>query len=170
MSKFICHLIVLPLFIIVSCSQNNELPPTTLELRDTLIYKKGSDIPFTGKEKARVENKIIEYDILNGVRHGEFKLYYESGKLEIKGQLENNMNVGKWQYFYESGQVESEGLFVKNMPEGKWKWYYRSGNLREEGTFEEGARVGMWTQFDDYGNILEENDFPASDSTDSPLN
>jgi antitoxin component YwqK of YwqJK toxin-antitoxin module len=153
------------LFIFSSCDQSDkDIPASTLEMRDTLIYEKGSDVPFTGKEKARIENKIIEYDVVDGMKHGDFKLYYENGNIEIKGQMDKNKNIGRWQYFYESGQVESEGNFVNNLPNGEWKWYYRSGKLREIGNFVDGKRMGLWKQFDESGNITEEKEFVESDS------
>jgi len=158
-------LIIFAQFFFLTCDKkNNNIQESSLELRDTLIYKKGSDIPFTGREKARIENKIIEYDVVDGVKHGDFILYYESANIEIKGQLDKNRNVGKWQYFYESGQIESEGNFVDDFPEGEWKWYYRSGTLREQGSFKGGKRIGLWKQFDVSGNVIEEKEFFESDS------
>ncbi len=127
---------VLTLIFITTYCTEEYIPETSLEMRDTLIYKKGSDVPFTGREKAKVKDKIIEYDILNGVKQGKFAIYYENGNTQIKGQLDNNRNVGKWQYFYESGELESEGYFVNDKPDGKWVWYFRSGKLKEEGAFE----------------------------------
>ena len=169
MNNYNSRLVILQLSILIllvlSCTNENNIPESDLELRDTLIYKKGSSIPFTGREKARIKNKIIEYDVVNGIKHGEFMLYYESGNIEIKGQLDNNRNVGKWQYFYESGQIESEGEFVNNMPEGTWKWYNRSGTLREEGSYRSGKRVGIWKQYDEEGNVIEEKEFTSRDST-----
>ena len=158
-------LIIVAQFFFLTCdNNNNEIPESSLTIRDNIIYKNESDIPFTGREKARVENKIIEYDIVDGLKHGEFRLYYESGNIEIKGQIDKNRNIGKWQYFYESGQMESEGLFVNNLPEGEWKWYYRSGNIREQGSLQGGKRVGLWKQFDENGNVIKEEEVLESDS------
>lgn len=163
--KFFTVVTLLPL--LFSCQQKDTIPPSKLELRDSLIYEKGSDIPFTGREYARIDNKIIEYDVINGIKNGEFRLYYENGKLEIKGNINNNLNEGRWQYFYESGQVESEGDFVNNLPYGLWKWYYRSGNLREEGKFLKGERIGEWKQYNERGEVIEERVFSLSDSINS---
>ena len=157
-------IIVLQLFFFACDNKNDDNLKGSLEIRDSLLYKIGSDIPFTGTEKARVENKIIEYDVVDGLKHGNFKLYYEDGNIEIKGQIHKNENIGKWQYFYESGQIESEGNFVENLPEGEWKWYYRSGVLREQGTIKAGRRIGLWKQFDTSGNVIKEVEFSESDS------
>ena len=124
---FLTTLIISVLFLTTFCAEE-YIPETSLEMRDTLIYKKGSNVPFTGREKAKVKDKVIEYHVVNGFRHGEFIIYYENGNMQIKGQLDKNRNVGKWQYFYESGEIESEGFFVDNQPEGKWIWYFQSGN------------------------------------------
>jgi antitoxin component YwqK of YwqJK toxin-antitoxin module len=158
-------LIIFVQFFILSCDNNNDdSMKSTLQLRDTLLYKTGSDLPFTGTEKARVENKVIEYDVVDGLKHGNFRVYYESGKIEVRGQIDKNKNIGKWKYFYESGQLESEGNFVDNLPEGEWKWYYRSGELREQGIIKGGKRIGLWKQFDTSGNVIEEIQIFESDS------
>ncbi len=158
-------LIIFTQFFFLACdTKSDENLTSTLEMRDSLLYKIGSNIPFTGKEKARVENKIIEYDVVDGLKHGDFRLYYEDGNIEIKGQIDKNKNIGKWQYFYETGQIESEGNFVDNSPVGEWKWYYRSGELREQGIIEGGRRTGLWQQFDTSGNLIEEVEFFESDS------
>jgi antitoxin component YwqK of YwqJK toxin-antitoxin module len=136
-------------------------------MRDTLIYKKGSDIPFTGREKAKVKDKVIEYDIVNGLKQGEFIIYYENGNMQIKGQMENNRNVGKWQYFYETGEIESEGYFVDDQPEGRWVWYSPSGKLKEEGSYKQGRRIGKWKTFDENGNVMQEKEFSFDDTTNA---
>ena len=163
---FVISLTIALLFLTTFCSEE-YIPETSLEMRDTLIYKKGSDVPFTGKEKAKVRDKTLEYDIVNGVRHGKFLIYYDNGNIEIKGQMDDNINVGKWQYFYESGEIESEGYFVNNQPEGKWVWYFRSGELKEEGEFKQGRRVGKWKNFDENGNVMQETEFMFDDTTNT---
>jgi len=158
-------LIIIAQFFFLACEENNDdTSKSSLIIRDNVIYKIGSDIPYTGREKARIQNKIIEYDIVDGLKHGDFLLYYESGNIEIKGQTDKNKNIGIWHYYYESGQIESEGEFVDNLPEGQWKWYYRSGNLREQGSFKGGKRIGLWKVFDVSGNMIEEKEFFESDS------
>ena len=152
------------LFLSTYCKEE-YIPETSLEMRDTLIYRKGSDVPFNERKKAKVEDKIIEYDIVNGVRQGMFVIFYENGNTQMKGQLDNNMNVGKWQYFYESGEIESEGYFVNNQPEGKWIWYFTSGKLKEEGNIKQGRRIGKWKNFDENGNIIMEKEFSFDDTT-----
>ena len=163
-------LAILVLMILSSSCQKNEIPQSSLEMRDSLIYKKGSDKPFTGREKARVQDKIIEYDVVDGIKNGEFKLFYEDGTPQINGHIDHNKNTGKWQYFYPGGEIESEGFFVDDKPEGRWVWYYQSGKIREEGSFAKGKRVGWWKDFDEQGKVTKEKEFSLNDSTETDNN
>ena len=156
-------------FLIISCGDNVKLTENELEIRDNLIYERGKKIPFTGLERARTDDKIIEYEIVDGVKHGSFKLYFENGNEEINGMIENNANTGEWKYYYESGKLESEGYFVDDMPEGRWVWYYESGELKEEGSFHKGNRVAWWYQYDPDGNESYNNNFAEIDSSDTGI-
>ena len=160
------------LFVIISsvlfysCAKE-EMPKSSLIIKNNLLYKKNSNIPFTGRERALVNNKIVEYDVKDGLKHGEFRIFSEDGKLEIQGQIDSNRNVGNWQYFYPNGEIESEGYFVNDLPEGKWRWYYQGGTVREEGIYQSGFRVGMWYQFNNSGEIIFEKKYDLKDSSNA---
>ena len=157
-------IVCLTQLLIVSCDDDVELTENDLEIRDNIIYLRGTQTPFTGIERARIDDKIIEYEIVDGVKHGSFKLFYENGNKEIIGNIENNANSGEWKYFYESGKIESEGYFVEDMPEGRWVWYYESGKIKEEGSFHKGKRVSWWYQYDAHGNESNSTNFDEEDS------
>ena len=147
-----------------SCGKD-EIPKSTLIIKDNLLYKQGSDIPFTGRERALVENKIIEYDVKDGYKHGEFRIFSEAGILEIEGQLDSNRNVGRWKYFYSNSKVESEGDFVNDKPDGLWIWNYPDGKKKEEGNYVKGERFGLWYGYDSTGKIIFEKNYDLEDST-----
>jgi antitoxin component YwqK of YwqJK toxin-antitoxin module len=146
-----------------SCSE--KVSNSDLIIKDNLIYKRGSSTPFTGIEKSIIEDKIIEYEIKDGLKHGSFKLFFADGTLEISGQIEQNKNIGKWQYYYPGGELESEGYFENDLPEGKWSWYYLEGKVREQGSYHKGERAGMWYQYDGKGEIIFEKNFDIKDSS-----
>jgi antitoxin component YwqK of YwqJK toxin-antitoxin module len=165
-SRFpILILFILFSLILFSCGKE-EIPKPSLIIKDNLLYKQNSNVPFTGKEKAKVKDKIIEYEVKDGYKHGEFKIYNLDGILEVSGQLDSNRNVGKWQYFHPNGVLESEGNFDSDLPEGKWLWYYPDGKKKEEGFFSKGKRVGIWYQYDRDGKINLEKNFDLVDSLD----
>lgn len=152
-----------------SCQDKEEkAPKSSLVLKNDLLYKLGSDKPFTGRERALVRDKIIEYDVKDGLKHGEFKLYFENGNIEMQGRIDSNRNVGKWQYFYQDGNIESEGNFNFDKPDGRWVWYYPDGTRREEGNYNNGVQVGVWYQFDSTGTVINDRDYKIGESnTDS---
>ncbi|MDH3268736.1 MAG: hypothetical protein OEM46_07775 [Ignavibacteria bacterium] len=151
--------------IVFSACGKEEAPKSSLVIKDNLLYKRGSNVPFTGREKAMIDNKIIEYDVKDGIKHGEFRIYSKEGNIEIHGQLDSNRNVGKWQYFYPNGEIESEGHFNLDSPDGKWIWNYPDGKRKEEGVYVNGNRVGMWYQYDKNGKITFEYNYELNDST-----
>jgi antitoxin component YwqK of YwqJK toxin-antitoxin module len=146
-----------------SCGKE-EIPKSSLIIKDNLLYKRDSNVPFTGREKALVESKIIDYEVKDGYKHGQFRMYYTDGKLELEGQLDSNRNVGKWQYFHPNGVLESEGNFDYDLPDGKWFWYYPDGKKKEEGFFNKGKRIGIWYQYDRDGKIALEKNYDLEDS------
>jgi len=164
LSKHFSIFIVLFSIVFAAC-EKEEIPKSSLIIKDNILYKEGSDVPFTGREKARVDNKIIEYDVKDGLKHGEFRIYSEEGNIEIQGQLDSNRNVGKWQYFYPNGEIESEGYFNLDRPNGKWIWNYSDGKKKEEGEYIDGNRVGMWYQYDNNGKIIFEYNYELNDTT-----
>lgn len=164
-SRVIFFLLLIPITILsVSCGKD-EVPKSTLIVKDNLLYKQGSNVPFTGRERALVENKIIEYDVKNGYKHGEFRIFSEDGVLEMEGQTDSNRNVGKWKYFYSNGEIESEGNFVNDLPEGLWTWNYPDGMKKEEGYYSNGKRTGLWQGYDKNGKIVFEKNYDLVDSS-----
>jgi len=164
--KLIKHfsiLIVLFSIVFASCGKE-EIPKSSLIIKDNLLYKRGSEVPFTGRERALVNDNIVEYDVKDGYKHGEFRIFSQDGILEVQGQIDSNRNVGKWEYFYPDGQIESEGYFINDLPQGKWVWNYPDGKRKEEGFYQNGERIGMWYQFKNNGEVIFEKNYDLNDT------
>jgi antitoxin component YwqK of YwqJK toxin-antitoxin module len=123
-------------------------------ISDGLIYKLGEDLPYSGRVLDTLENKILEYDVVNGLKNGEFKISTIDGTNSVYGFIENNKNVGVWKYFYENGNLESIGGFQDDKPMGKWTWYYQNGKLKSEGIYILGQPDGKWLNFDNEGYLV----------------
>lgn len=135
--------------VLVGC--NNYYKTHHIDVVDGLIFKQGESEPFTGRILDTLENKIIEYDVVQGLRHGEFCVSNLQGVFTVSGMLKNNKNVGTWSYFFESGKLESKGNFMNDLPHGKWQWFYRDGTLRSEGYYINGIEEGVWKSFSEQG-------------------
>jgi antitoxin component YwqK of YwqJK toxin-antitoxin module len=145
-------LTILISFTINGCS-SEYVPYGRIYNENGIIYSCATDKPFTGRVIDTVSNKIIEYDVINGIKNGEFIIYFSNHELEIYGTTENNKNEGKWSYFYPNGKLESEGFFKNDFPHEKWFWYYPDGTIKEEGYFTNGKKQGKWILYDEAGNL-----------------
>jgi antitoxin component YwqK of YwqJK toxin-antitoxin module len=159
-AKPILHgiLVLCVLALLSSCTKKQNNAAGLVKING-LLYKSGSNVPYTGREKARVSDRIIEYDVSNGVKNGEFKILYSDGKPQIVGQMVNGKNEGVWKYYYVNSAIESEGSFKDDMPDGVWTWYYQDGKVREQGKYVSGKKNGNWITYEASGKISIENKF-----------
>lgn len=141
------------LLLTVACNQNNS--NKNIEIKeDGLIYKTGQSDPFTGRIVDTLSNKVIEYDVVNGLKNGEFRVTSLTGIISVIGNVEDNRNIGEWSYYYPNGQLESKGNFKYDMPHGRWMWYYSNGNVKEKGSFLNGNKTGDWYLYTRAGNVI----------------
>ena len=138
---------------IVSTFQTNDEASLRIVVRSGLIYKLGDESPYTGHIVDTLENKIIKYDVVNGLKHGEFSISTLEGNFSVCGFVEKNKNVGSWKYFYDDGRLESVGSFIDDKPHGNWIWYYKSGKVKSEGNYLSGKAEGRWVKYDERGNM-----------------
>jgi antitoxin component YwqK of YwqJK toxin-antitoxin module len=146
------------IFFFTSCSDHTP-DPKNIIVKNGLICSVDSDEPYTGKVHAVINSQILEYDVVKGIKDGDFNVLSESGKMLISGQIKNNKNEGLWQYFYPDGQLESQGYFKNDISSDKWTWYYPDGKLKSTGFYYEGKKDGKWTNYDEYGKVISEEVF-----------
>lgn len=125
---------------------------TPLVLREGLLYADSTaNIPFTGRNKSRMMDMKIEYDVVNGIKEGDFITYYSNDKIQMIGKMKGNKNVGEWKYYFQDGSLETTGFYDNDIPTGKWTWYYPNGKVVEEGNYLNGKREGEWKNYDSTG-------------------
>ena len=117
-----------------------------------MIYSPDKSKPFTGKLQDTLDNKLIaEYEVVNGVKQGEFTLFTMDGNFAIKGFMNKNMNNGTWKYFYDSGELECTGDFDNDTPVSRWTWFYKNGTIRSTGNYINGEPDGRWIKYNEEG-------------------
>lgn len=125
-----------------------------LVMKDGLLYSDSlSSKPYSGKHSSKVMNKIIEYEVVDGVKEGKFTLYYENGMIEMTGNIKQNLNDGLWKYFSSDGRLQQTGRYKSDKPDGLWEWFYGNGKTFEEGAFLNGQRNGEWKTYDTSGTL-----------------
>jgi hypothetical protein len=128
---------------------------TPLVLRDGLLYPDStSQVPFTGRNKSKAMERFVEFDVVNGIKEGDFIIYYPNQQIEMIGKMSNNKNFGEWKYYRSDGSLETAGSYVDDIPSGNWTWYYPDGKIVEEGIYKEGKRDGIWKSYDSTGAQL----------------
>lgn len=148
-------LFILPILLFSSCSDRNPDSGDVM-VKNGLICAIDTGEPFTGKVHDNINSQVLEYDVVKGIKDGNFNFYSQSGKVLISGLIKNNKNEGLWQYFYPDGQLESQGYFKNDFTSDKWSWYYPDGKLKRTGSYTQGKKDGKWTEYDEYGNVISE--------------
>lgn len=113
----------------------------------------------------KLEESWYEGDSL----HGERKLYYENGQLEIVEHREHGQFVGPYQKYFENGQLSNEGGYVANEMTGLWKRWYETGELREEVSFAHNQENGPFKEYHPSGKLMTEGTYLNGDNEDGEL-
>jgi len=96
----------------------------------------------------------------DGVRNGDWKLYYNNGALKAEGVYENGIKVGVWKFFHPNGELEQTGRYdKKGRLQGEWVWYYPSGKILRQEMYLDGLADGLTTEYDEEGNIITEGEY-----------
>ncbi len=160
--RFIFLLFLLVPLILLSCSKETDNKKKGMTIKDGSVYDLATNKPYTGKITDTLTNQIMSYEVVNGIKNGQFIVKGLDGKTLMEGLLRNNKNEGKWRYYYPTGKLESEGNFANDTVEGKWIWYYEDGTIKEEGYFENGKREGVWIMYDTDGKVKSTMNFKKS--------
>ena len=143
--------------------QDNKESKSRVSVNDTEdigIVTHYNGIPFTGIMFWEYENGNTEgeCEMINGLKNGVSKTYYENGQLKrFENYKEDNLN-GIVKFYDKNGQLEIEGRSNGGDKKyGLWK-FYSQGNLITEGTFKKNKKDGVWKKYDENGQItIEEN-------------
>ncbi|MGA7838836.1 MAG: hypothetical protein WB996_12760 [Ignavibacteriaceae bacterium] len=140
-----------------------------LTTKDGLIYKNNEAVPYTGKVKGKVGDKVIEYEVLKGKMNGDFVLHNKNGFVGMKGSIVNGKNEGVWRYYFPDGKIEAIGNFNNDCANSTWKWYFPNGTLKESGNFSIGKKEGEWLSFNSNGSLFIKRNFKDNVQIDSTI-
>lgn len=127
----------------------------SIEYRDSEMYVKGENKPFTGIVKSYYKNgKVdVEYSVKNGIQNGMTRLYYETGELESEITFVDGLEEGLSKTYYKNGNIDTEVNYEKGSPEGITKWYYETGELEAEFPYVNGNRHGIVNYYNKKGKV-----------------
>lgn len=103
-------------------------------------YRKGDKI-FSTEEYTE--------DKLNGIAR---KYFNDGTVLEIKNWKEGVL-VGEWKLFYNNGKLRMQALFLNGKLDGPMKSFDYNGVLVVEGNYKNNLREGLWTYYTKEGKL-----------------
>ena len=147
------YISILITILLISCMHKaEEKLSNPLVLKAGLLYSDTlSTIPFTGRNKSRMLDMKIEYDVVEGKKEGDFIIYYSNENIQMAGKMKDNKNIGEWKYYFLDGSIQTIGSYDNDIPAGNWKWYNPNGKVIEEGEYMNGNREGEWKSYDSLG-------------------
>lgn len=90
-----------------------------------------------------------------GAFDGEFKVFYDNGKLKLQGYYEDNEMSGKWKGYYDNGKLKEEVQFQNNAENGPFVEYYDNGKLKAEGSYLNGdSEQGELKEYNNSGELI----------------
>lgn len=124
---------------------------------------------FTGLEIFAQETKLVvekdkvkgskgreEYHVLasnNAVKHGKYKKYSYSGRLNLEGYFKGGKKDSIWTEYAYSGKILSSGSFNNGLRTGAWTYYDQEGKLLRSGAYVNDVKSGLWEYYNSDGRI-----------------
>jgi hypothetical protein len=136
MKPIITFITILFISLLSSPSWSETLTIDDLVKTKGLYYKKFNDVPFTGEITG-----IESGEFKDGVRDGVWKIYHESGRLEIKGNFKDGKEEGLFEVYHQNGQLKEKGNFKDGEKDGLWELFNRDGTLERTDTYKDGNLV-----------------------------
>jgi antitoxin component YwqK of YwqJK toxin-antitoxin module len=81
--------------------------------------------------------------------------FYDSGEKLMEGPVTpDGKRNGNWKAYFQDGKIKSEGSFENDKASGKRTVYFDNGQKRYEGEYKNGKRSGTWHFWDKNGKLL----------------
>ncbi|MBC92360.1 MAG: hypothetical protein CMM38_01835 [Rhodospirillaceae bacterium] len=92
-----------------SIALGETVSTSDLEKRSGIIYKKKSNIPFTGSVKgSSVDGYFFKKTYKNGQVAGPYESYHKNGQLWFRGSFKNGKYEGRWESYYSDGRLNHQ--------------------------------------------------------------
>jgi len=147
--------IALLLTIILSTAQANL---GTFDKQGRFIYP-ATNKPYTGNldiinNDWGVDAVEFNKDYVDGVLHGNEKVFYQSGKLKSLGHFNKGVLVGTVELYYEDGSIQARVNFNNGIKQGRAISYYPDGSKQLEQLFVDGKLDGLHRTWYENGNVM----------------
>ena len=103
-------------------------------------------------------NLMEQYEVSKeGKMNGEYKSYYETGKLREDATMKEGDYIGKRVLYFENGDVDTEENYVSpGILDGEYKIYYKEGGIHIVKNYKDNVLTGLLTAYYPNGKVKEE--------------
>jgi antitoxin component YwqK of YwqJK toxin-antitoxin module len=101
------------------------------------------------------------YKSPDGKATGQWKFYYESGKLKEEGSFKDGKETGQWKTYFESKKPQEIGNYKNGLKDGEWKTYFENRNLDMVANYQDGKVVGEGKNYYQNGKLNSTGTFSA---------
>jgi len=101
---------------------SDDIDYDQLKYEDGLLYQKQINEIFTGNVTGIQNGKVV-----NGLKEGEWKGFYENGNLLWSGFYNKGLTVSKWTEYHNNGKVFTMGHYKNGEKIGVWSFYDKHG-------------------------------------------
>jgi len=157
--------------------KNVEVLDSELIEKEEIVYRKNSKKPFTGTSVFYWDDGSLGHrcSYKDGLLHGPYENYWESDRIEMKGNYIRGKRVGRWERYHKNGNlyyvtnftddlIREKGIniygrstYEDSQLHGVCESYYENGQLErrshykmDENGFSE-KRVGHWVSYQENG-------------------
>jgi len=178
-----------------ACSSQPTVKYSDLLATDSIYYLLKTQQPFTGRciDSFPAGGVRFDFQLKNGMLHGESKLFYENGKLCEQCTYQNGKRQGTMRgwcdcgpllyeinytdgipngptYRYaDDGKMVIEQNFVMGMPQGKFIEWYLNGNKKVEQNYALGKLEGESYYWNEQGKLMR-TEYYKNDSLTRAIN
>ena len=129
-----------------------------------LYYQNGNlaaEGNYTGQLKDSIWNYYSYYsqalmyaeNYINGIKEGESKIFYTSGKVAELQYWKDNLKQGRWFQYYEDSSILKESDYRNDTLTGNYTIYDTDGRKVIEGKYIDGKRDGPWSFYNQDGEL-----------------
>lgn len=102
-------------------------------------------------------NIMEQFTSKAGKKNGDYKSYYETGKLRETATYQDDDYIGKRTLYFENGNIDTEENYTKpGVLNGEYKIYYKEGGIHVLKNFNENILSGLMIVYYPNGKVKEE--------------
>lgn len=144
---FIC----LALLILGACSEKKSKEKKREKLKKEIVSTWESGKPKAVNYFEVVDGKDVKVEAIH---------YHPNGSVSREETYNTNgLRHGEWKLYYPGGAERAVYSFKEGKRDGKYTTYFESGKPNIEGQYLEGKQTGIWKTFDENGKVKKEENF-----------